>query len=210
MTAIKKPGSKELFMMNGGNKLYIYKDGFGDIYHATAEEEAAWTKEIIENNLRQIDTEQNAVGLKFAIDNLLFHGYESLRELLIEKLKNEGVTRQIVLAASLWRLYQYEKSFGVIHQHFLHSGKACIDDIFWALTDFKNNKEAERFLIECLEAADITLIKKAHTTLTMWAYTGMPQLRNNELLERLAPVNKGTKEWAVALEELKKILQISH
>ena len=34
--------SRELYMMNGGNKMYIYKDGFGDVYSASAAEEMKW------------------------------------------------------------------------------------------------------------------------------------------------------------------------
>jgi len=36
--------------MNGGNKLYIHKDGFGDVYSATAAEEAEWAKEVIDQS----------------------------------------------------------------------------------------------------------------------------------------------------------------
>jgi hypothetical protein len=69
---MESPGSKELYMMNGGNKLYIYKDGFGDIYNATAEEESEWAKEIISNALARIDVENNLTVLQFAINDLVF------------------------------------------------------------------------------------------------------------------------------------------
>ncbi len=69
-------------MMNGGNTLYIYKDGFGDIYHATAAEEAAWSREVVTNALRRIDTETNATNLRFAINDLIFHGYDDVDQLM--------------------------------------------------------------------------------------------------------------------------------
>ena len=47
--------NKELYMMNGGQKQYIGKDGFWDVYNATPEEEAAWDKELAENALSKID-----------------------------------------------------------------------------------------------------------------------------------------------------------
>ena len=32
--------------INGGNKMYIGKDGFLDVYRATVEEEAAWREKL--------------------------------------------------------------------------------------------------------------------------------------------------------------------
>lgn len=45
--------SKRLFMENGGQKHYIYLDGFGDIYDATPAQEAAWRKELLEKNAKK-------------------------------------------------------------------------------------------------------------------------------------------------------------
>lgn len=80
--------SKELYMMNGGDKLYIYKDGFGDNYQATEAEEATWKQEYIAKTLVKIDTETNAMLLKFAIESLRFHQFQGLNTVLITQLND--------------------------------------------------------------------------------------------------------------------------
>jgi hypothetical protein len=95
--------SKELYMMNGGQKLYIYKDGFGDIYQATVAEEEAWKQEYIATTLLKIDNETNSVVLSFAIESLIFHKYPALNALLISKINDVNISpeRKIVFEAAL-------------------------------------------------------------------------------------------------------------
>jgi hypothetical protein len=95
--------SKELYMMNGGQKLYIYTDGFGDIYQATASEEEAWKQEYIAQKLKQIDNETNSVVLNFAIESLRFHQYSDLNALLVSKINdaNSSPERKIVFEKAL-------------------------------------------------------------------------------------------------------------
>jgi hypothetical protein len=95
--------SKELYMMNGGDKLYIYKDGFGDIYQATAAEEEEWKQEYIAKTLVKIENETNAVALKFAIESLRFHHYPALNALLLVQLNkvNSSPERKAVFEAAL-------------------------------------------------------------------------------------------------------------
>ena len=80
--------SKELYIMNGGNTMYIHKDGFGDVYSATQTEEAEWAQEVIEMALAQVDTDINVTTIRFAIDKLLFHKYPNIESLLKEKIKS--------------------------------------------------------------------------------------------------------------------------
>ncbi|MFT3909764.1 MAG: hypothetical protein QM737_10095 [Ferruginibacter sp.] len=206
MPNTKWPNSKELYMMNGGNKLYIYKDGFGDIYNATVEEEREWDKEIIANYLQQLDTETNSTGLKFAIEGLLFHNYPGLETLLIQKIEPATPIRKIVIATALWKIYKYKKSYEIIYEQYLRNHAMCLDEVFFALIEFKNSKDAFSFLLGCLEGNDEKLFSKAHTTISMWAYTGLPDLRENGLLERLGPANRNTKELNLAIEEFKTII----
>jgi hypothetical protein len=95
--------SKDLYMMNGGQKLYIYTDGFGDIYEATASEEEAWKQEYIAQKLKQIDNETNGVVLNFAIESLRFHQYPALNTLLISKINDTNCSpeRKIVFEKAL-------------------------------------------------------------------------------------------------------------
>jgi arabinogalactan endo-1,4-beta-galactosidase len=95
--------SKELYMMNGGQKLYIYKDGFGDIYEATVAEEEAWKQEYIADTLVQIDNETNNVVLSFAIEGLRFHKYPALNALLLSKINDVNCSpeRKVVFETAL-------------------------------------------------------------------------------------------------------------
>jgi hypothetical protein len=198
--------SKELYMMNGGQKLYIYKDGFGDIYHATPAEEKEWQQEIITRDLAKLDTEQNEVSLRFAIDNLIYHGHTTLESILIEKMQQATVKRQIVFAASLWTNYKYPKSYEIILENFKLHRKECLDTVFMALEYFKKHTDAAKFLIGCIEGEDKVLIAKARVTLVMWSYSGVPELRWNNFLENLKPENKGTETFEAGIVKLKNIL----
>lgn len=198
--------SKELYMMNGGNKLYIYKDGFGDVYNATPAEEAEWAVEVVENALNRLEPETNTTVLKLLVESLSFHKYEGLESLLIEKIKHTTPSKQIAFAASLWNISKYEKSFGIIKQNLLQHRAECVNDAFWALNDLKKNAEAKQFIVECLEGDDEELSAKAQMTITMWSYSGIPQLRQNNLSELLKPENKNSVTFKPAIEELKKIL----
>ncbi len=93
--------SKELYIMNGGNKTYIGKDGYADVYSATADEEKEWAKEIIAKALETLNKEENSVTLQFAIENLRFHEYDGLNELLINKMRDTNPARRKVFADAI-------------------------------------------------------------------------------------------------------------
>lgn len=87
--------SKELYIMNGGNKLYIGKDGFADVYKATPAEEEEWAKEVVAAALAKLDTAENAVELQGAAENLRFHKYPGLDALLTVKKNEASATRKM-------------------------------------------------------------------------------------------------------------------
>lgn len=198
--------SKELYMMNGGNKLYIYKDGFGDVYNATPDEEAEWSQEVVANALALVNTEKNKTSLKFAIDNLLFHHYKDIETLLHQKLKESTPSRQTVFATALWTTFGYTGSFDILYRILIDHRSECLDDVFHGLIEFKKHPAARTFLLACLAGDDDVLLAKACTTIGMWAYTGLPELRQNDLHERLRPELKHTPTFQLALEELRKKL----
>ena len=200
--------SKELYIMNGGNKMYIHKDGFGDMYCATLTEEAEWAQEVIANALAQVDTVTNVTTLKFAIDKLLFHQYPNTRNLLKQKIKSSAPEKQVVLATALWNIYQDDKSFELVHHHLLQHRAECLNAVFLCLIDFKDNEHAKEFLLTCLEGGDDELFLKANTTIGMWAYTGMPALRENSLLEMLKMKDRDLPTFKLAIKQLKVIFQI--
>jgi Chaperone of endosialidase len=92
--------SKELYMMNGGQKLYIHKYGFGDIYEATAAEEETWKQEYIAETLMEIDTATNSIVLHCAIESLRFHQYQDLNALLISKI-NDANSSPVCIACNM-------------------------------------------------------------------------------------------------------------
>ena len=196
--------------MNGGNTMYIHKDGFGDVYSATQTEEAEWAQEVIAVALAQVDTEINVTTIKFAIDKLVFHKYPNIESLLKEKIKSSIPQKQVVLATALWNIYKDNKSFDLVYEHLLHDREECVDVVFLCLIDFKDNDQAKEFLLTCLESGDQELFLKATTTISMWAYTGMPALRENNLLEMLKSRHMDTPTFKGAMEQLKRIFQIKN
>ncbi len=200
--------SKELYLANSGQKLYIYKDGFGDVYKATPEEEAEWAKEVVAINVAKIQNDNNRVSLQFAIEALQYHKYAGLEDLLLKSLQNTTAPRQIVFAAALWNMVSNQQSFDIIYQNLLLHRSECLSDVFLGLGDFKNHEGAKRFIVKCLEGDDDELSVKAHVTLSTWAWSGMPALRENKLLETLQPENKNQPVYKQAVAQLKQIFKL--
>jgi hypothetical protein len=201
--------NKELYMMNGGKKHYIRRDGFGDVYTATVSEEDEWTKEIIANAVARIETEDNATVVKFAIENLSFHQYAGLEALLVAKVMEEGPVRQVIFATALWSLYKYPDSFEIIYRNLQQHRHQCLNTVFLSLDEFKNNDAARQFIITCLTGDEAILHTKAHMAISMWAYTGMPLLRENNLLEQLKIENKNQPSFKVAVGLLEEVFRTS-
>ena len=201
--------SKELYMMNGGRTLYIYKDGFGDVYNPGPGDEQTWEKELVGQLLVNLDTETNEVCLTHAIENLAWHNYPGLEALLLQKMQQATINRKIVFATCLWKLYKNKHSFRVLEENLQQHRNECLDEVFTALHDFKDNTHAIRFLVSSIESNDDVLIAKSQVTLTMWAYTGLSSLRNGDLLQMLRPENKKADTFKAAVGQLKKILACS-
>lgn len=203
------PSSKELFMMNGGKLWYIYKDGFGDIYSATTEEEAEWAKELIGDSLVQISTERNRVKLFFCIDDLVYHRYEQLEQLLLNYIDDPIPSRQIVFATVLWTHFRYPNSFGVIILNLLEHKDETIDDVFLSLAEFWASLSVRAFLVSCVLGSNLQLSSKALHCLSSWSWSGLPELRQMDgLLKRLSPEYRGTSSFQQAINELRTFLEL--
>jgi len=113
----------------------------------------------------------------------------------------------VVLATALWNTYQHDNSFDLVHQHLLQHRAECLNVVFLCLIDFKDNEQAKEFLLTCLEGGDDELLFKAGITIGMWAYTGMPALRENNLLEMLKIENRDMPTFKLAIEQLKRIFK---
>jgi hypothetical protein len=200
--------SKELYMMNGGQKMYIGKDGFWDIYKATPAEEAMWAKEVVERALGRIASETNSIALQSAIADLVYHKYEGIPALLLNEMEHTTPERKLVFAAALWNMVQYENSFEVIIEIFKQHRPQLLNNVFHGLHEFKEHEGAKYFLVSCFEGDDDELLIKAQITIAKWAWSGMPQLRENNLLELLQIENKNNSTFKPAIERLKEILNI--
>ncbi|MDO6435205.1 hypothetical protein Q4E93_31605 [Flavitalea sp. BT771] len=200
---MQSPTSKELYMNNGGNKLYIWKDGYSDVYHASAEEEAEWDKEIIATSLLQLEKERNAVTIKLSVNTLMFHQYGTIEGFLKSKLNDKDPVRKIAFANALWNVSRDKGSFSVLMEYLPEQGGKYIDEVFAALNDFKDCKEARDFLVHCITGANRLYKKKACTTIAMWAYGGMPALRDKNLLAALRSPDASVHQPAI--EKLRKI-----
>lgn len=206
---MQDPTAKELYMMNGGQKLYIYKDGYADIYKATQAEEEQWATEVLARALIKIETSTNRTQLQFAIGDLVYHHYENIEALLWKHINDANPVRQIVFASTLWNMIGYEKSFDIIYQNLLQKRSESLSEVFLGLNDFKNNDAAKLFLINCLQGSDDELTTKAQYTIASWAWSGMPLLRESNLLEQLKLENKNLPSFKPAIEKLKQILNIT-
>ncbi|MHA4807417.1 hypothetical protein ACX0G9_04905 [Flavitalea flava] len=163
--------SRDLYMMNGGKKIYIYTDGFGDIYNATPNEEKEWQEEIIARDIKRLDTEHDYSVLSGAVETLRYHQYPHLQALLLKKLEeteDSGGIPQLVFAGTLWKLFKYPLSFDKVNQFFLKTGALYAYDLFLALQDFSDNEQAREFLTGCLESNDPKLVSGAMRTQDWW------------------------------------------
>ncbi|GAB3920449.1 hypothetical protein [Larkinella terrae] len=202
--------SKDLYFANGGQTHYIYRDGFGDQYKASPAEEAAWRKELIEREWKRLHTETNAVLIKALIGNLMYHNADKLVPKLTKKLAEVSPETRVVIAGSLWRINGYKKSFSIIQETFRSHREAVLSTVFATFQEMVGNQEVAVFLINCLENNDAVLCQKAHVTLTMWSYMGLPQLRDGDLINRLSPEDKRSNPdtFQAALKTAKCILKI--
>jgi hypothetical protein len=201
--------SKDLYIMNGGVKRYIYSDGFGDIYKATPEEEAEWAAEIVTNALVKIEKETNRSPLEMAISNLAYHKYSGLEALLLSNIHDADPVRQIVFATALWKITAHTESFNIILQNLKHKREGTIYEMFLGLNEFKDHEGVRHFLVDCLQGSDDELIFRAQRTIEHWAWSGMPALRGDKILTDLLVENKGQPSFRSAIEKLKEILNVT-
>ncbi|RYY54326.1 MAG: hypothetical protein EOO09_14715 [Chitinophagaceae bacterium] len=79
--------SKELFRMNGGQKIYIHLDGFGDVYSATAQEEEEWSREMITEAIDRLESGKGDLPRSVATERLVFFNSPGISSSLIAALK---------------------------------------------------------------------------------------------------------------------------
>lgn len=198
--------NKELFMMNGGQKHYIGRDGFMDVYNATPEEEKEWAKELGENALAVIDSEEEIISLETAIENLASENYHDPVSVLLSKFPDASPSKQLVFATSLWYMNCTKKDFDKVFKILQQQNASCLMAFLDQPGDFKHHAGTRYFLIKCLQGNDEYLFEKAQTILSIWAWSGLPQLRENRSLDWLQFNIRDLPESTAAINRLKEIL----
>jgi hypothetical protein len=202
-----KNSSKELFKANGGNKWHIYKDGHMNGYSATAEEEATWTQELIQEGLQKLNTETNLSLLLSCLETLGALHTENLEKILLDKLELAPPKRQNAIAFYLWRSYKFEKSFLLIKSNLL-AHPVCQDDAFYLFSQMFGSRQVTEFFIECLEGENVDLYNRAKKN--MWGIlfrAGATRLQESEILTLLNRLDRSTNEFKQLICEMKLIVQ---
>jgi hypothetical protein len=143
-----------------------------------------------------------------AVDNLKFHKYPDLETLLLKKMEGATPLRQLFFATALWNISKHEDSFEIVFRNLVQHRSECLDEVFLSLGDFEHNLRAKKFILFCFEGDDDELRKKANITIATWAYSGMPLLRQNNLLERIGSNDRSTAIFKAAVQQLKQILEV--
>ncbi|MEO6914474.1 MAG: hypothetical protein ABI151_01530 [Chitinophagaceae bacterium] len=198
--------SKELYIVNGGQKHIIGRDGFWDVYRATQAEEEEWAKEVIEISLSTIRTSENSMALQSAIENLTFQNYPDLITVLVNSIPGASPAKQLAFAMALWQMQCNEKDFEIIFDILLRYQASCIKIFFQQPANFKKHAGARFFLVKCLEQSDEELFENAKTILSIWASSGLPELRENGALDRLQFHNRNLPASTAAINRLKEIV----
>ena len=198
--------SRQLYIMNGGNKIYIYKDGFGDVYRATPAEEAEWTLEVMTASLAKIETSENSIELNNAMENLRFHSCKDLDALLLSKMEDANPARRKAFATALRNKDLPTTILEATCHDFVQHRDGNTNDMF--LRDFKN-PASRSFILTCVECYDDELFIKATITLGRWACSGLPALRQDRLLEILQPENRHLPSFKPAVEQLRSIFHFN-
>ncbi len=178
--------SKRLFMDNGGNSHYIHLDG-GDAYRATANEEAAWRAELIENYKSRLSEEDHVAILEHIARGLKFNGVENVGDLLFEATKKANPKVQQSLAIVLVEKFDPERGAEALISLLEYEAETDYwrNYVFNSFFRMRDNKTVQNFLIECLRGDDEIRFKKSVDVLLMWGIYGDNTLTDKDLLGAL-------------------------
>ena len=168
--------SKQLFKVNGGDKIYIHKDGFGDLYSATEEEERQWTEELIAESLEVLEHSQDMTKIEHAIDTLLFHLHPGVDVLLLNRVLISNPQRKLAFATALWRFFRIRDSFRIIRHVFDADPVGSAEDVFRALGRFGDHPLARPFVESAITGSSSQLAALAAATARSWEFADQPSL----------------------------------
>ncbi len=204
--------SKQLYMDNGGQIHYIYLDGFGDEYRATATEEAQWKKELIEKYQKRLWEETNEHTLEHIIRGLQYHHVTDSETQLVNRAKQASLRERQAIGTVLWNAFKSDYSISILTD-FLKDKSL---DSYWhgyawnSISHRKESPSAQDWIMECLQSNDLVLFRKAQEILLVWSWGNAPLA---ELLAsgKLAWENKiDSDQYAQTLAELRQILPLTN
>lgn len=179
--------SKRLFMASGGLTHYIYLDGDGDRYHATAAEEAEWRKELLENYTKRIQEETDGVSLSLIARNMQLNGAQNVEAILLEAAENASPKAKQGLAQALLEVFNSNEGAEILISllELEKQDSYWRDYVFNAFFRAQDNQKVQNFLIQCLQGDQELWFKKAVDVLRAWAAFGEKALNDAEMLNTL-------------------------
>lgn len=200
--------SRQLYMDNGGQIHYIYLDGFGDEYNATAAEEAKWKQELIEMYTERLKTETNEAILTGLVHTLHLHQAPHIDAILLIRAQQASLRDQQVIGTALWKGCKSEQGVALLLD-FLKANdiESHWHDYVWALlTRIKESQKARSWILECLKSDNVYFFSKAMDILLVWSIgnAGITSLLNSGKL--LWENRSQTVSFQNALETLQQVL----
>jgi hypothetical protein len=201
--------SKRLFMDNGGDILYIHKDGFGDVYHATHNEEAAWRGELIEMYTRRLSEEDNESALAHLANGLKSNGVKNVGELLFEAFKTATPKAKQAIAKILTEQYDAERGAEALISLLEYEAETDYwrNYVFNSFFRMRDNRTVQNFIVENLRGDNEIWFKKSVDVLCMWGIYGDKDLTDREMLLSLN-WNDATANDPYFRETLEKVIKI--
>lgn len=202
--------SKRLFMDNGGQTHYIYLDGFGEIYQATAAEEAAWRKELIEQYRQRIKLEDSGTILTHIARNLQLNGATDVEQLLLDAAASATPKAKQAIAQALTEACNSEKGVDILISLLEYEQEEPYwrNYVFNAFFHLRNNRAAHRFLLFCLHGNNEAHFNKAVDVFRFWGIQGDKALADPSLLKGLnwEDATAADPDFTKSLEKLTNIL----
>jgi hypothetical protein len=205
--------SKQLFMDNAGQTHYIYRDGFGDEYRASPAEENAWRQELLEKYARRIKEEDDGVVLTQIARNMQLNHAKNVEELLLEAANNAtSLTAKQGLAQALHEIFNHEKAAELLVSllQYEEESEYWRNYVFNRFAKMRENRGAQRFIVQCLKGDNEIHFKKAVDVVGFWGlHLGEQPLADRNLLLSLnwEDATAQSIHFTKALEKVVKIVE---
>ncbi|MDX2249841.1 MAG: hypothetical protein SF052_23860 [Bacteroidia bacterium] len=176
--------SKRLFMDNGGQIHYIHRDGFGDVYKATAKEEATWRAELIDHYKRRLLEEDNESTLLHITQGLAFNGVKNVGDLLFEAAKTANPKAKQTLAKILVEQFDAELGAKILISLLEYEAESDYwrNYVFNSFFNMHDSQTVQNFIAQKLRGDNEVHLKKSVDVLRMWELKGHKTLsdKNNQ------------------------------